>query len=125
MDPGSKFLKALFDFPEVTGAKPVMASEVFHHIETTGRPVTERPRRLDPEKYEAAKKEFESLVSQDVCRFSKSSWASPIHMVKKKDGSWRICGDYRRLNAQTVPDMFPIPYLLYYSMHLSGKKFFS
>lgn len=98
LDFGYRFSNALSDFPKVTGAKPaksVKISGMFHHIKTIGRPVTERPRRLDPEKYEAAKREFEILVGEGECKFYKSPWVSPIHMIRKKDGSWRICDDYR------------------------------
>ncbi|GBN39219.1 hypothetical protein AVEN_130899-1 [Araneus ventricosus] len=62
-----------------------------------------RARRLTPEKLKAVKTEFKNLVAQGICRPSKSPWASPIHLVPKKT-EWRICGDYRRLNAVTEPD---------------------
>ncbi|CAB3242560.1 unnamed protein product [Arctia plantaginis] len=54
--------------------------DVTHHIETTGPPIYFGPRPLPPDKYKAAKIEFE----------------------KKKDGSLRVCGDYRRLNTLTI-----------------------
>ena len=124
----SRYSKIFTDFPEVTGAKPakpVTASDVFHHIETTGPLVSERTRRLIPEKYKIAQTEFEDLVKQGICRHSKSPWASPIHMVRSKNRPWRICGDCRSLNSRTVRDKYPIPYLQDYSMQLLGKRVFS
>lgn len=99
--------------------------EVKHHIMTGGPPLVERPRRLAPEKYAAAKKEFETMVEQGICQPSSSQWASPLHLVKKEDGSWRPCGDFRRLNSVTVPDKYPLPHIQDFTYHLAGCKVFS
>lgn len=61
---------------------------VTHHIITQGPPLFSRPRRLPPDRLDIAKKEFAFMMEQGICRPSKSPWASPLQMVKKK--RWKL-----------------------------------
>lgn len=97
-----------------------------HHIDTGDhRPVVSRPRRLFGEKLKIAKEYFKKMVDSGVCKQSNSPWASPLHMVLKKNGEWRPCGDYRLLNQLTTTDAYPMKYLHDFVDTLSNCTMFS
>ena len=122
--------RLLAEFPDLT-RPPAFGREkirhaVVHHIETTPGPppVSCKPRRLAPDRLKQVKAEFATMIEQGVMRPSKSPWASPLHVVPKKDGNLRPCGDYRALNARTVPDKYSPPHIEDFAQHLHGKRFF-
>lgn len=89
------------------------------------RPVRQRFRRIPPADYDAVKAHIRQLLDNRVIRESCSPFASPIVLVKKKDGSLRMCIDYRQLNSRTRRDAFPLPRIEETLDSLSGAKWFS
>ena len=79
---------------------------------------------MDPEKLASAKAEFSAMEKAGIIRRSNSPWSSPLHMVRKKDGGWHPCGDYRRLNMVTVPDRYPLPNIADFSSRIAGSTVF-
>ncbi|GFW39744.1 hypothetical protein TNCV_4522341 [Trichonephila clavipes] len=88
----SKYSNLLKSYPDLT--KPNLVNRVVkhgvkHHIPTTGQPVYSKARQLAPDKLKLAKQEFQFMLYNDIIRPSKSQWASPLHLVNKKDGTLR------------------------------------
>ncbi|GFX50346.1 transposon Tf2-6 polyprotein [Trichonephila clavipes] len=72
-------------------------------------PVCQHPRQLAFTERQEVNKQIEEWLNEGIIRPSSSEYASPIVMVKKKDGSSRMCIDYRKLNQKLVKDKFPLP----------------
>ena len=92
---------------------------------TTDTPVAQPYRRIPPYQLQEVRDHLDTLLRQDIIRPSASPYASPIVIVKKKSGAIRLCVDYRKLNAITVKDAFPLPRMEECIDALSGAKVFS
>jgi hypothetical protein len=120
----------LEQYPSLISPWQVTESPLFvkvqHVIETSCKqPIFSKSRRLAPDKHAAAQAEFEFLVKAGIARRSNSPWSSPLHMVPKGDGTWRPCGDYRRLNSITKPDRYPLPRIMDFTNQLHGTNIYS
>ena len=86
------------------------SAAVLHHIPTgTAPPSRERYRPIPPSLYVELRGLLAGMLESGVIQDSSSPWAAPVVLVKKKDGTWRFCVDYRRLNALTHKDAYPLP----------------
>ena len=97
-----------------------------HAIKTEGAaPVKQPPRRVPMAYADDEKKAIEDLKAKGVIRDSTSPWASPIVLVKKKDGGVRPCVDYHKVNELVKPDGFPLPRIQDCLDAVAGSKLFS
>ena len=83
------------------------------------------PPAMDPDKLAVAKAEFSAMEKAGIIRHSTLPWSSLLHMVKKKEGGWRPCSDYRHLNTVTLPDWYPLPNITNFTSRISGSTVFS
>ena len=131
-DPGQKeaLAKLLHDYQDVfsRGEHDVgLTQEVSHDIPVFPGtiPIKQPPHRLGPEKEEEVRKQVDGLLKRGLIEPASGAWSSPVVLVRKKDGTWRFCVDYRRLNAVTQYDAYPLPRIDESLDALSGSHYFS
>lgn len=100
--------------------------EVEHHINLHDpRPFRERSRRLAPADIEDARRHIKDILAAGIITESRSPYASPIVIARKKNGAVRMCIDYRTLNQRTIPDQYTTPRIDDALDCLVGSKWFS
>lgn len=113
----------LFDFGTRALAR---TSQVKHRIDTADAPPLKcRPYRTSPAERRVIQDHVAEMLNQGVIEESCSPWSSPVVLVKKKNGSWRFCVDYRRLNKVTRKDVYPLPRIDDLLDTLQGSTYFS
>ena len=104
-----KILAVLKKYESMFDGHIGFTDKVSHKIETGDHPpIRQSPRRLPPHLRDEVRSQLDELVRQGILEKSDSSWASPICIVKKKNGEHRICADLRRLNSITRLPAYPI-----------------
>ena len=127
LDEQTELKNLLVEFHDVfsIGGLSGCTSVVKHSIPTTGMPIHQPLRRVPEALKEAIESEVTRMLEQSVIRPSTSPWSSPVVMVRKNDGSWRFCVDYRKLNSVTHRDAYPLPRIDATLDSLSGCKYFT
>ncbi|GJT35310.1 putative reverse transcriptase domain-containing protein [Tanacetum coccineum] len=102
------------DFPEVfpedlSGLPPTRQVEFQIDLVPGAAPVARAPYRLAPSEMKELSEQLQELSDKGFIRPSSSPWGAPVLFVKKKDGSFRMCIDYRELNKLTVKNRYPLP----------------
>ena len=101
-------------------------SLVQHDIITNdAAPIRQPPRRIPIGQQEEFDKEIASMLEKGAIEPGQSPWASPVVLVRKKDGSLRFCIDYRKLNQVTQFDAYPLPRVDETLEAVGGSKFFT
>ena len=97
-------------FPEeLPGMPPDRDIEFVIDLVPGTSPVAKRPYRMAASELAELKKQLEELQRIGFIRPSSSPWGAPVLFVKKKDGSMRLCVDYRALNEVTIKNKYPLP----------------
>ena len=94
-------------------------------IETKGPPIAQRAYRAPLTKRFVIEKEIDDMLAKGIIQPSASPWSSPVLLVPKKDGTVRFCVDYRKLNAVTVKDRYPLPNIQEIFDSLKGSAVYS
>ncbi|GJT94158.1 putative reverse transcriptase domain-containing protein [Tanacetum coccineum] len=114
------------NFPdELPGLPPEREVEFTIELIPGAQPISKAPYRMAPVELKELKDQLQELLERGFIRPSVSPWGAPVLFVKKKDGSMRLCIDYRELNRITVRNKYPLPRIDDLFDQLQGAKFFS
>ena len=113
-------------FPEdLPGLPPDREIEFEIELAPGTEPISIAPYRMAPAEIKELKMQMEELLSKGFVKTSTSPWGAPVLFVKKKDGSLRLCIDYRQLNKVTIRNQYPLPRIDDLFDQLQGAKVFS
>ncbi|KAL0551236.1 hypothetical protein IC582_010322 [Cucumis melo] len=113
-------------FPEeLPGLPPHREVEFAIELEPGTVPISRAPYRMAPAELKELKVQLQELLDKGFIRPSVSPWGAPVLFVKKKDGSMRLCIDYRELNKVTVKNRYPLPRIDDLFDQLQGATVFS
>jgi hypothetical protein len=110
---------------ELPGMPPDRDVEFVIELQPGTAPISKRPYRMPPKELAKLKNQLQELLDKSYIRLSSSPWGYPALFVKKKDGSLRLCVDYRPLNAVTIKNKYPLPQIDVLFDQLAGAKVFS
>ncbi|GKD53475.1 putative reverse transcriptase domain-containing protein, partial [Tanacetum coccineum] len=113
------------DFPEVFPEELPRLPPPRIDLILGAAPVTRAPYRLAPSKMKELSKQLQELSEKGFIRPSSSPWGAPVLFVKKKDGSFRMCIDYRELNKLTIKNRYPLPRIDNIFDQLQGSSVYS
>ncbi|KAD5318277.1 hypothetical protein E3N88_18223 [Mikania micrantha] len=113
-------------FPEhLPGLPPARPVEFRIDLVPRATPVAKSPYRLAPSKMQELSNQLQELLDKGFIRPSYSPWGAPVLFVKKKDGLFRMCIDYRELNKLTIKNRYPLPRIDDLFDQLQGAQYFS
>ncbi|GKF46114.1 hypothetical protein Tco_0135916, partial [Tanacetum coccineum] len=118
------------EFPEVftedlSGIPPTRQVEFRIDLVLGATPVARAPYILAPSEMKELAEQLQELTDKGFIRPSSSPWGAPVLFVKKKDGSFRMCIDYRELNKLTVKNRYPLPRIDDLFDQLQGSSIYS
>ncbi|KAK1422205.1 hypothetical protein QVD17_25165 [Tagetes erecta] len=118
------------DFPDVfpedlSGIPPDREVEFRIDLVPDAKPIAKAPYRLAPTEMQELMTQLQDLLDKGFIRPSISPWGAPVLFVKKKDGSLRMCIDYRELNKVTIKNRYPLPRIDDLFDQLQGASWFS
>jgi hypothetical protein len=110
---------------ELPGMPPDRDVEFVIELQPGTAPISKTPHRMPPKELAELKTQLQELLDKGYIHPSSSPWGCPALFVKKKDGSLRMCVDYRPLNAVTIKNKYPLPRIDVLFDQLASAKFFS